>query len=294
MKKLKGKSILKKVSILFLVGSLFTGNLYAATIPSNNAYTTTDDIWDSIKWEEVGNKIIVTQYDENNQLVERCTYDKVTEEATSYTPDKGECELILPEIKAEEIPVVNTLNSKDTVISRAAAVPSGYTYISTVGAEVFGTSKTNNMDVYYKVVKNGQTNYTIPSYTGTLANLVIAVVASLYLPELAAKKFISEIIKGGIAVYVSSNILNIASSRTWSAIEYGYNYFARDQVDSSKYAYWTNGGYRYEINDIAYSGAKTIYYDGYSYTGSKTDNTYWCICDTLATRVYGDSCNITL
>lgn len=292
----------KAVVSTVIISSLLCGSIYAN--PINNTLPVEVNQDNELNYEfyvgdfkivylETPNELIVSQYSQNGTLIDKCTYNKNTKTATSFNEEDG-----LQSLELFNIDILSSINLEDENINETSsitrAIPSGYSYVGVVTAEPFSSASSYNMKIYYNLGSATQTTYTINKGSSTVAAFVVSVCAGMGFGAVVADSLISNLLAASFCTVTGSTI-KFLSATTLASKQYAYNYYGVDSNSSSKNAYFYNAGYKYIINDANSSKLGQTYYEAYAkdISGFMTSTAYWSVADTLAYRVYGDSCNIS-
>ena len=253
---------MKKVIAMFMVLTMIFGNVTAFGAQKENSISSSYENEDEkivyyigdiklVAWENE-NEIVIEQYDEDDNLVERAVGNRnsdiieVTDGIDTYEMD------------------ANDVISVTDVSNEPARASGSFSKVATVKAFDLITGARKTMYLYEKMGSGKNTTYTVNRYNGELVAFVASVVLALAVTEIVGISIVDALISSGIAEVVNK-IIEITSSITLSSKAYPYSYYGKDSGGEKSDTY-SNCGYKYVINDEAHKAFyNKSYFDGLVY-----------------------------
>ena len=253
---------MKKVIAMFMVLTMIFGNVTAFGAQKENSISSSYENEDEkivyyigdiklVAWENE-NEIVIEQYDEDDNLVERAVGNRnsdiieVTDGIDTYEMD------------------ANDVISVTDISYEPARASGSFSKVATVKAFDLITGARKTMYLYEKMGSGKNSTYTVNRYNGELVSFVASVVLALAVTEIVGISIVDALISNGIAEVVNK-IIEITSSITLSSKAYPYSYYGKDSGGEKSDTY-SNCGYKYVINDEAHKAFyNKSYFDGLVY-----------------------------
>ena len=253
---------MKKVIAMFMVLTMIFGNVTAFGAQKENSISSSYENEDEkivyyigdiklVAWENE-NEIVIEQYDEDDNLVERAVGNRnsdiieVTDGIDTYEMD------------------ANDVISVTDISYEPARASGSFSKVATVKAFDLITGARKTMYLYEKMGSGKNSTYTVNRYNGELVAFVASVVLALAVTEIVGISIVDALISNGIAEVVNE-IIEITSSITLSSKAYPYSYYGKDSGGEKSDTY-SNCGYKYVINDEAHKAFyNKSYFDGLVY-----------------------------
>ena len=225
-------------------------------------------LWDS------ENIVYAEQYNSNGNLI------------ASATANRSTGEVITSDAIAS-----NKFNANDIIETISAEIlPSTYSFNRVGTFPVYNRINLDRYSMYlYEDIGSAvHTTYSIKSFNGTIAALVVSIGAGMSVPAFIANGIISAIVSGGLGV-LAGEILNISTTITLAADKYNLKYYGQDSKTGSKSDTYSKT-YKYIITDEESRRINEVYYDGGAYYSPNNDDVTARLMQYIVPNLYGTDC----
>lgn len=223
-----------------------------------------------VLWES-GNIVYAEQYDSQGNLI------------VSGEANRTNGEIIISNAIAS-----SKFNATDIIETISTNIlPSTYSFKKIGTFPVYNRIKLDRHSMYlYEDYGSAiHTTYSIRSFSGTIAALVLGVATSLAVPSSIASKLVSAIISAGLCVVIG-DMLNIGTRITLAANKYNLKYYGQDSKTGKKSKTYDKT-YKYIITDEESDKINEVYYDGGAYYDSKNKGTTSKLMQFIVPNLYG-------
>ena len=201
-----------------------------------------------VLWE-LGNIVYAEQYDSQGTLIVSGNANKTNGEINIFnnnTYSKFNATEIVETISTNLLPTTYSFKRVGTYTAWSALYPERY-----------------SMYLYEDQGSATHTTYSIRSFSGTIASLVLGIAAGLIVPASIASKIVTSIISAGLGL-ITGEILNIGTKITLAADKYNLKYYGQDS-ETRKKSKTYDATYKYIITDEESKKLNEVYYTTNAY-----------------------------
>lgn len=201
-----------------------------------------------VLWE-LGNIVYAEQYDSQGTLIVSGNANKTNGEINIFnnnTYSKFNATEIVETISTNLLPTTYSFKRVGTYTAWSALYPERY-----------------SMYLYEDQGSATHTTYSIRSFSGTIASLVLGIAAGLIVPASIASKIVTSIISAGFGL-ITGEILNIGTKITLAADKYNLKYYGQDS-ETRKKSKTYDATYKYIITDEESKKLNEVYYTTNAY-----------------------------